>query len=638
MTRSILLAAALCAAAALVPRVALGEQPMDRFERMIAAGKADDVVAQARKWLERNIVDDRRAAVVALLHEAAYAVVLAKPSVAAVQAYRERYPKSARIEDAQLLEANLSLYDADALGTEEAYLAVADEYAGTPAAVEARSRAMNAAFRGAEEIATSDAWGRFLSDYRDSVRTEEARARYRDLLWSEAEAAGTVDGWLNLRSSAPEHPRVAEALEREAGLALAALPSDPGFHPLNKLARRYIEAEAGVEALRRAAEYAQVRVLGGAPQGTGDTHDHALLLGARPADPEVAEVPEPTGAVTTIDALVADWPGPSPAGVDLAADLLHRADPEAEERPWAEVAAERVAAWAPDVEPDPEVWAGGACRLGPDERFDVRLEVRVGEATVAEQRYPVEVTQSCVGPLPFAFARAEDGALAGWTRRGPDGALGPVATMPDLGGVGWPCAAEVRLDARGLWARCAGRDVAIDGLPARALVRPAAPSPEPLPLVPVADVEVAGLPPTPDGATWVRPMLPARELLGRAPRCAVPEAASTGTEAPPLPDWLPPEVAASADVPRDVDGSGAADRVLVVPGAGEDPPWLLVVLEAAAHAGVVWAQPLPEGADPAAPPALLADCDLVPAPPPDPTPEPAPEEEAAPLTDEDVAR
>ena len=436
MTRSILLAAALCAAAALVPRVALGEQPMDRFERMIAAGKADDVVAQARKWLERNIVDDRRAAVVALLHEAAYAVVLAKPSVAAVQAYRERYPKSARIEDAQLLEANLSLYDADALGTEEAYLAVADEYAGTPAAVEARSRAMNAAFRGAEEIATSDAWGRFLSDYRDSVRTEEARARYRDLLWSEAEAAGTVDGWLNLRSSAPEHPRVAEALEREAGLALAALPSDPGFHPLNKLARRYIEAEAGVEALRRAAEYAQVRVLGGAPQGTGDTHDHALLLGARPADPEVAEVPEPTGAVTTIDALVADWPGPSPAGVDLAADLLHRADPEAEERPWAEVAAERVAAWAPDVEPDPEVWAGGACRLGPDERFDVRLEVRVGEATVAEQRYPVEVTQSCVGPLPFAFARgpgAAPPARAARSRRCPTSGASAGRAPPRCG-------------------------------------------------------------------------------------------------------------------------------------------------------------------------------------------------------------
>jgi hypothetical protein len=73
-----------------MPGAAVAEQPMDRFERLMEQGKAADVVTQARKWLERNIVDDRREAVVLLLHEASYAEVLATPSVAAAQAYQAR--------------------------------------------------------------------------------------------------------------------------------------------------------------------------------------------------------------------------------------------------------------------------------------------------------------------------------------------------------------------------------------------------------------------------------------------------------------------------------------------------------------------------------------------------------------------
>ncbi len=625
---------------------------MDRFERMIATGKASDVVAQARKWLERNIVDDRREAVVGLLHEAAYAVVLEKPTVAGVQEYQSQYPRSARLEDAKLLEANLSLYDADAEGTEAAYLDVADRYSGTPAAQEARSRAMNAAYAAAEKTGTSDAWGRFLSDYRDSTKADGARAVYRDLLWSEAEAADTVDGWLALRSSDPEHPRVAEALEREARLAVDGLADDAGFHDHNKLVRRYVDTDAGRDALARMADWAQIRVEGGLARGTGDTHDYAFLLAKQPVDPTIAALPQDTGTVSSIDGLTPHWPGPTPRGLALVADLLHRAEPGAEPRPWPEVAAELAVQWAPDVALDPEVWAGGACRRSEEESFSVRLAVLRGDEEVAERWFPVEVTQPCAGPLPFAVATDGDGAAIGWSRVGRNFTMGALETVPALGGVAWPCTSDVAMDATGLWLSCAGRRVAVDGLPEYAVIRPARAEDPMLEFGDVADAEGAGLPVVEDVATWRGPFLPPRELLAPRAFCALPETSEPGTEAPPRPDWLPPGVEPSLDVVADADRSGAPDRVLVVPGAGDDPPWLLVAFGEAVRRGAVWVQPLPEELAPDALPAFGVGCALAPMPPPpeeapssgeetpapaEETPAPA-EETPAPLTGGDAPR
>lgn len=602
---------ALCAALVSMPGAAVAEQPMDRFERLMEQGKTADVVTQARKWLERNIVDDRREAVVLLLHEASYAEVLATPSVAAAQAYQARYPKSVRVEDAALLEANLSLYEAAGFGTEAAYLGVAAQYVGTPAAEEAWSRATEAAFASASGAGTSDSWGRFLSDYRDSPREEEAQGLYRGALWADAEAAGTVAGWLDLRSSVPDHPRAAEALGREAELALAGLAEDAAFHAVNKLARRYIQTASGLEAVRRGAAHVQAKLFG---SSFGVEHEVGRTV---PAADEADEVPSLSTNIQRIEGI---WPGPAPQGVRVTGVLWHQEALDEGARPWSDVALERLQEWGIPVlgtSPAP------ACRQTEAEVFGVRLTVWVGEQEVAERDLVVDVTRPCAGPLPFALALAEDGTLVGFTRP-TSGGTGAVHVVPAVGGLGWVCAAPVRAERTGIWASCFGRELAIDGLPNRALIRAAVPETTGVPLVLVDDAGQATLPVAPAGAVWHRPVLPPWYAFGPGPHCAIPkatdigdplEAAETSSEptlpSAPRPDWLPADLPALVEVPRDVDGDDVVDGLAIVPGTGEDPGWLVVTFGGPQLGGLVWAKPLSHDADSTAIPDLAVDCDVV---------------------------
>jgi hypothetical protein len=552
--------------ALLVPAAAGAEQPMDRFEKMITTGKGADVVKAAQRWLERNVVDDRRDAVRVLLHEAAYAVVLARPSVGAAKEYQERYPRSRRLEDARFLEANMSLYAAGEVGTEAAYLDVAEGYAGTPAGREARSRAEDAAFSMAEEAATVAAWGRFLGDYRGGAKFEEARDRFQDHLWREAEEANTVESWLDLRSSDPEHPRVVEALDREATLALTAVGSEPIFKELNKVARRYSAAPAGIEAYRRAGAFARVLLFdeaGTAPPDTVPVADLGVGVGD--------EIPE----VATVGELRAVWPGRLPRGASLVAELLHHSH-DGEGRPWSEVAVERVAAWSGTTPADEDA-IGLPCVVDPArESFEVRLTLLSADGEgVKDYSLPLTVTRRCRGPRPYAIAKAEDGTLAAWSLLGEDGTWSDPRAVPAVGGFAWPCEAVLVSGLDGVWARCSGREIALDQLPLRAIIRPPRPGaqlvalvplvpadPSPPPAVPSegdeglrepapeaeepapeaeepapeaeepapeaeepgsdSALEIAPLPEPPKGAAWYSPALAAADLLGAPPACPLP--------------------------------------------------------------------------------------------------------------------
>lgn len=241
---------------------------MDRIERMIEAGRADDARDVARKWLDRNEGDRRVEAVRALLDEATWLVLAEEPRREELAAYRAEFPDSPHHDEARELEGNLAFYAALKEESEDALRAVIDHYSGTKAALAAVEKAAEAGFGAAEIAGTAEAWSRWLSRYPGQPGEDAAREKLYAAAWTEAEREDTPAAWLSLRASLPDHPRADEAREREATLVVQGAS---GADELMQAAERFKGTEAGRSALRRSLFLAEVVALraGDAPLRRG---------------------------------------------------------------------------------------------------------------------------------------------------------------------------------------------------------------------------------------------------------------------------------------------------------------------------------------------------------------------------------
>ena len=245
--------------AALSPGIVQAEQPMDRIERLIEAGRTADADAAARRWLENNAGDRRARAVSALLAEAAWLTAAHDNDLARVQAWRAEFGASSpRAKEARDLEATLAWYAALKDPSEAGFRAIVDDYGGTAAAREANTAAGDQGLVEALAEATVSALGGWLSRYPAHAEVDTVRTTLDGLVWARAAAADTAAAWLDLRVTSPHHPRAREAREREALAALGALGSAPPVEDLMGHGVRYSATEAGRLAWRRALRAGQL--------------------------------------------------------------------------------------------------------------------------------------------------------------------------------------------------------------------------------------------------------------------------------------------------------------------------------------------------------------------------------------------
>ena len=628
--------------------------PVDRVDRLLADERFDDAAAAARKWLERNPEAAEAEEMRVRLAEAAFHGVLASPSLARTAAWREEFGDTARRADLDSLEANLRLYSAAEAGTEAAYLAVADAWAGTAAAREALSRAEELAFQAAKTDGSAEALSAFLGAYDELSHADAALELWRAAAWVQAEEVDTAQIWQDLRMQDPEHPRAAEAILHEQTRALEELGPEAEASALMRLARRYADGPAGWQALRRATEAATLRAVG--PDG-------ATLLEISLGPPGSQEGPPIAfGAVARIE-LLHEGRLPRAGVVEISVHAV------IEDRPvsWQRATFRQSARWGVRGDPaGPQAPSGGAfatdkplCRGDLLERVEIRVVLRLGSESETWTRTATP-EHPCGGPLPWALRR-EDGRAQRLRRGDQEQALGG-----GLLGQEWPCDGPMLVDSHGVSAVCGGwalqgfghgtlvrrppsRPPAfedpespwLDALPGegwRALDVPdgwhygggpscglrsrpgdlvdeadaapdstpaldAAAAPDSTPALDAAAapdstpaLDAAAAPdstPAPDAAALVVEALGAGGATDpvNPPSPAGPVAPAPPAAPPALP-WLPE---GSEEWVRDVDGDGVADRVAAwgAPGAGH-----LVLGGGPLPPGTAWVIPWPRGVDP----------------------------------------
>lgn len=539
-------------------------QPVDRFAKQLDAGRYDDVAAAARRWLEKNGDSALAPEVSAQLAEAAYQLLLKGPTLPRVKKYREEFSESPRAPDLDALESNLSLYDAAAKGTVEAYQAVVEAWPGTAAATEAIQRAEGIAFEAARTDGSATALARFLGDYRDMAHAVEALDLWRVVAWTEAEAAQTSRAWGDLRRADPEHPRHDEAFLIESELALAELSPDASAKSRFRVARRYEGSPAGWAAL-------------------GDSLDRSSL-GAEGLDGAVAfdgllGAEDPI-ALPAVAALMLSPPGLLPASVSLTLRVEASPDGEVWEE-WRRASFRQAARWGVQSDPtgeDPEDEPGllalrpPPCRGDMLDRARLRVVLRQGERERIWTR-PITLEATCAGPLPVAVQRSAGRvvALGALTAEGKPARLPALPTA--LLGAPLDCSGPVAARADGLWLGCGALLVQVHG--AGLLVRSGT-----LPASLESDhspwLDSLG------GAGWLAVDVPDAWHFGGRPACPVERGAATPTR----PDFIDPALEPQVG---DVDGDGVDDLLFTV---GAD-----VALASSRLGGAAWVSKRPaEGA------------------------------------------
>jgi hypothetical protein len=548
---------------------ALAEQPMDRLERMIEQGKGADAVDVARKWLEKNESDRRVQAVRALLDEALWLALGEEPTLDGLAAYRAEFPESSHESAARELEASMAYYAAIKDGSEDAFRAVVDAYAGTPAAADALEKAADAGYSAAELVGSSEAWSTWISRYPNSEAQPRARAQMEQVAWAEAEAENTVQAWLELRAANPNHPRAEEARERESTLAAAEAQDT---RSLLEVAARYQGTPAARSSLRRAIFGSNVvAVLAGArPLVRGPDGGVVASFGAaRERVSKLMQSKEPLPADT-----IAAW-------LELEAPLPRRVAPE-----WMRTGLEPApvaAGWlAPTLEDGMDL-GPGALRLPQTRALGMRakgfgdMELSVLFAPGAGPAAPDVLAQAPrPAPCPDPTVEPTQGALL---RRWEPCGSGLISPEID----GWWATSPEALTAAGV---ALGADEPVWGMgcpaPGPSLTEPGG---GPAEAVSGAPSAAASSPPLGDD-----------------------DDSATPPDAPPVPAWLglgPPDHSDARDLDGDgfaeglhilgerlvvVDGRGLTTRVFVLP-AGIDGAMARV-----RHDGCSWtvpAQPSP---------------------------------------------
>ena len=594
---------------------AFAAQPVDRWERMLEVGREDDVVEQARRWLDKNADSELRPEVQRVLAEAEYQLLLSSPTIGAVVAWRDEFGESPRADDAFELLANLSLYAADDEGTEDAYRRIVDNYSGTAAATEAGSRAEETGFNEAASARSADAMGTYLGRYPDGPNAATAKRLWRSRVWDEAEAENTLATWLELRSRDPEHPRAHEAYMLEQALALAQLPPGASTNALLKLARRYESTPTGWETLRRALGASSFRI---------STADDAEILEGKLAEmsADQASVPGRELAAVSLDLV-----GPLPA----SAEITFSVEVQVDGRKWFDwniKASEAVQGWGTaldevSVREGPAVhWLTSAppCALPKLTAGRVRVELRQ-ERNLHEWILPVSVDQPCGGLLPLAVRYGADGVVEASSGRATliaEPELQPLEVL--AAGLPWSCSGALQVDAGGLWLSCSGWQVSVQetGL----LFRPP----------PLGVASATGNPEHPallgleadPGQRWLALDVPTSWHFGGGPVCPLPapalaaldagdtsdapvpagdgvepageaptvdaepaegsdgaepgEGSAPAVDAPSAPGWVRPGVETVADLEVDLDGDGLTDRLVVVASHDDHPAWVVLVL------------------------------------------------------------
>lgn len=578
-------------------------QPIDRLQKLLDARRFEEVAEDATRWLARNGGHEDEAAVSAILAEADWMLLLARPSVDGAKLYRVKWPGGRRATDVLTLEASLVLYSIDAAPSEQRYLDLVDRYGGTPAAAEALVRAEGIAWQDLGTTAEAGAIGAFLARYPAGPHHAAGLARWRELAWSEAERTGSVEAWVRLRAEDPEHPRVAEAAAREQQAALSALqPTSPSADWL-KVARRYDGTDAGWAALEGALARAMLR----AESADGTTIDRRW--------DERGEIMLTSG----LRSVVLDLGGGAPKGVTIQLDHTWSAT-DGSQQPWSEVAAGRARAWGlPPLETGGTADGGfrwstplPTCAEQRGEGGEIRLLVRGTEGRQIAAGWPVTTSRGCGGPSPLVLVREPGARVVAWEGPGvADQAGGGPRERPlrvDPLGMSWVCDGPGRRDSRGLWLACSGWEI----LPGRGGFAIRAPSPEPAPLAAPSPT-----PPTAEGSRE-RLAVPPDHHFGAAPACAHPQPVPVAPvpdlvrAAPPRPAWIAAGFQALSEAEADLDADGLPDLVLVLAGRADDRAWAVVQPGAPGSAG--WAVPVDAAHVPGRPPVRWDGCQFVAAP------------------------
>jgi hypothetical protein len=568
-----------------VPLSASAAQPVDRWEKWLEGERFEDVVEQSRKWLDRNADDELAPEVLRILAEAEYRLLQSAPTVPKVAAWREEFPDSPRMPDALELESKLALYAASDKATEAAYRDIVDGYPGTDASTEAHARAEEAGFTEAVADGSAEAMARFLGRYPQSGNAATAKRLWRTRAWDEAEAADTLQSWIDLRAADPDHPRADEAYMREQALALQDLPPNASTDALLKLARRYEKTPTGWETLHRAVGRSTWRIstAQGAEVSSG-------VLDEMSAD--AAPLPG-----VLVEAISIDLVGPRPKSAEITFALEVKVGREWFD--WNVKASEQAQAWNKELEPPAErvgpavhwLTSAAPCILPGVEAARVRVHLQQ-EAKKADWELPVTIDKPCGGLLPLAV------------RYGAAGVVDAMASLPDFSseptlkdlqvlaaGLAWSCSGTIQVDETGLWLTCSGWQVGIWGR--SLLFRPpplGAPSA-------TGDPDHPGLATLPieAGERWLALDVPGTWHFGGEPRCPLPEVRPAAElsdpvedEAPmlgppdlpppPVPLWVHPGLAKTADYEGDFDGDGTADRMILLTPRGDNPAWLVLAL------------------------------------------------------------
>ena len=574
---------------------------MERWDRWLELQRYEDVVEQARKWLEKKADDELAPETLRILAEAEYQLLLKAPTQAKVAAWRTEFPDSARMEAATDLESKLALYKASESATEAAYLEIVDGYPGTAAATEAHARAEEAGFTEAVAGGTAESLGRYLGQYPDSPNAATARRLWRARSWDEAEVADDLQSWIDLRARDPEHPRAGEAYMREQALALKELPANASTDALLKLARRYEKTPTGWETLLRAVGRSPFRVSTGANtevySGTLDEH---------------LTVEQPALQGSLVEAISIDLVGPLPRSAEVTFRLEVKVGREWFD--WNDKAAEQAKAWdqEPGVAPErvgPAVhWLTAAPPCVLPGVTEARIRVHLAqEDQKAEWLLPVTIDEPCGGLLPLAIRYDTGGvvdARAALADPGSEPALRPLQVQ--AGGLVWNCSGAIQLDESGLWLTCSGWQVSVWGR--SLLFRPpplGAPSA-------TGSTDHPALAALPGKATdrWLALDVPIGWHFGGDARCPLPDitpatnalesAEGDGGDVPVLgppdlpppdvPAWVHPSLARTSDVTGDFDGDGIADRMVVLAPRSGQPAWLVLAL-GAFPADLSWTMP-----------------------------------------------
>lgn len=557
--------------------------PLERWQRLLDAGRFEDAADQATRWLARNAGHSDESAATAIIAEADWRILQRKPTLDATRLYRAKWPTSPHRDEALNLEASLSLYRVAESPTEVGYRDVVDRYPGTPAAAEAHGRAEGLAWQRVQGSVEASAFADFIATYPGGAHSSDAQQRWRELAWAQAEAADSVEAWVRLRAEDPQHPRLAEAAAREQRAALASLGSDATPEALLKAARRYDGTDAGWTAWTRVLDGASLRLdlADGSNQVVALTTTAALSLphGLRGAE-ILLPGPAPKSMAGTLSVW---WPGAGDATL----------------APWPDVAAVLAGRWSlPPLEvggaSDGQRWSTPLpiCQHNRGAQGEIRYVARGPEAQWRAFGVPFAVERGCGGPEPMTLVRDSVGVVRFWSgARVVDQVGGGAARRPvtvDALGMAWTCDGAARRDERGLWLGCSGWEV----LPARDgfALRPPAKT----------GVVIAATGPLPQGTDEQKTAVPTppEQWFGAPATCAHPKPAAQPTvpdlvRAPPGPPaWVAPGFQALADEGRDLDGDGGPERILLLAGRADARNWIVVQPFADTEAG--WALPYTE--------------------------------------------